>query len=506
MSSLPSLPSHNRSPIYKRILCVLSKVNGCPTLSQVLEALGIVHEILEHLVLDFLSPSAAVAYGKVCIVRILEELAEIAPLSRTHCEGVLPLVDRLFYTFDETPERSSERLRATMPKNEKINLPLQFFHTEPTKKKKKQAAEIKGKTHRPLPGIPCNRVPANNCDNSDADKEPCKVKMIIQEIVDTERRYVKGLSDLVRVYKEPMENKLAAVSARDVDVIFSSIPGMHSLHAGFLGRLEKGGSKGVQSVAQAFVDYMPRMRDHYVRYGRNFSRALCVIADLRRTVPGFEEFVQTQSKAHFGTAAYDCLGSLLITPIQRLPRYRLLLGELSKFGTSRLLPEAERAVAEIVEAVDNSVEKKGGGDGATEVTATTAVTTATAQPPPPGRKLVRRGDLTLKSWKGVAKQSIHALLFVDTLLLTRKKKLGGQLIVLLNEPLRNCRRVEELPRLSVPQMLADKSAHVGFLLTTVRGTISLDARTREERNEWVCDLRRLIIGARMAHLNARKSY
>lgn len=506
MSSLPFSLSHNRSPIDKRILCVLSKVNGCPTLSQILEALGIAHEILEHLVLDFLSPSAAVAYGKVCVTRVLEELAEIAPLSRTHCEGVLPLVDRLFYTFDETPKRSSERLRATMPKNEKINLPPRFFHTEPTKKKKKQATDIKRKTPRPLPDIPRNRVPTNNCDNSDVDKEPCKVKMIIQEIVDTERRYVKGLGDLVRVYKEPIESKVAAVSARDVDVIFSSIPDMHSLHTGFLDRLEKGGSEGVQSVAQAFVDYMPCMRDHYVRYGRNFSRALCVIADLRRTVPGFEEFVQAQSKAHFGTAAYDCLGSLLITPIQRLPRYKLLLGELSKFGTSQLLPEAERAVAVIVEAVDNSVEKKGVGDGATEVTATTAVTTATAQPPPPGRKLVRRGDLTLKSWKGVAKQSIHALLFVDTLLLTRKKKLGGQLIVLLNEPLRNCRRVEELPRLSVPQMLADKSAHVGFLLTTVRGTISLDARTREERNEWVCDLRRLIIGARMAHLNARKSY
>lgn len=488
-------------PIDKKILCVLSKVNGCPTLSQTLEALGTVHKIMEVLVLDVLSPSAAVAYGKVFIARALGELAEISTLSRTHCERISPLVDRLFYMFDGIPQRSSERLRTALPRNERTDLPQSFFDKKastPKADRGKGERVATEKAPRPLPEVSRQRKSGDTR----------KARMVAQEIVDSERRYVKGLEDLARVYRDPMTRGAVPLPPQEIDTIFSAAPEICALHTEFLKVLEK----GEESVPRAFAEYMPRLRGHYVRYGKNFGRALDAVARLKRTVPGFEEFVQTQSKVHFGTAAYDSLGALLITPIQRLPRYRLLLGELSKCwapGSSELL-EAERIVSEIAEAMNDSVdrgdeeskdkekEEVDRGEAARKIENVLSVAA-------PGRKLVRRGDFVLKNWLGVAKQGVHALLFVDTLLLTRKKKLGGQLVVVLREPLRNCRRVEEVPRLSELQMLAENVSHVGFSLVTVRGSIVLDARSKEERDEWVCDLRRLIVDARMVHLHARKS-
>lgn len=477
------------SQIDKKILCVLSKVNGCPTLSQTLKAMTIVDEITESFILDILSPSSAVAYGKLYISRALKELADIASFSPTGCKNIVPLVDKLFYTFDEVPQSFSGKIKAAMPGNEKTNLPHQFFHRETPYLKEQEnnntTKTLKEKTLRPLPEIPHPRKTTGSQ----------KSKMIIQEVIDTERRYVKGLEDLIKVYKAPMEC-IAALSTKDIDSIFSTIPSMYSLHKDFLDDLEK--EEG-RSLAQKFVDYMPQMKNYYIKYGNNFNRALRVVNNLKKTVPEFVEFVQTQSKAHFGASAYDCLGSLLITPIQRLPRYKLLLTELSKQDNYKdpALSEAEKILSEIVEAVNDNIEK-GKEDTKTLSSEICAVGA-------PGRKLVRRGDLTLKDWKGVSKQNIHALLFVDTLLLTRKKKFSGQLIVLLSEPLRNCRRVEELPCLSLPQMLNDKGSQIGFGLTTVRGSITFDAKTEEERDEWVSDLRRLIINARMSFLHAKKA-
>ena len=72
----------------------------------------------------------------------------------------------------------------------------------------------------------------------------------------------------------------------------------------------------------------PWVRDRYTPYAEGFTTAVATLAHLRRKRKGFSELLHkcTMSESLDGLALDD----LLIMPIQRIPRYAMLLDELSK--------------------------------------------------------------------------------------------------------------------------------------------------------------------------------
>ena len=184
----------------------------------------------------------------------------------------------------------------------------------------------------------------------------------------------------------------------------------------------------------------------------------------------------------------DLLESLLITPIQRIPRYNLLLADLIK-NTGEDHPdlpslrEALKQMIEMAEQVNLAIKFTENQKKLAQIQQLilfSEVDEFDKKKMGPlvqdHRMFVREGDLTMKDTKGV-KQGTHMFLFNDMILVTKKKLLTSQYTFLLYEPLETS-VVEEVPK-------SPDNSTCKFSLTSPRGKYIFSLQTQDERDDWV---------------------
>jgi hypothetical protein len=169
--------------------------------------------------------------------------------------------------------------------------------------------------------------------NDPAEKRRVTRNKIAQEIVSTERSYVDGLKSMVEVFLVPLQEALARgqpiIDAQQISTIFSSIQTIYGLNTTFLQKLsERLGSWNDNSgMGDLFRDF-GRFFLLYTEFVNNHNNANTELQRLSKKHTAFRTFLQTAE----GSA--ECkrmtLSSYLITPVQRVPRYKLLLAELLK--------------------------------------------------------------------------------------------------------------------------------------------------------------------------------
>ncbi|KAK9889314.1 hypothetical protein WA026_004594 [Henosepilachna vigintioctopunctata] len=156
---------------------------------------------------------------------------------------------------------------------------------------------------------------------------------VLVELYDNERNYVESLEILITKYLEPLKSPEYA-SLLDftlVDEVFNQIPFLLSHHKNFLEelkfRLEQWDIN--QKIGDLFIDFIskPALMDSYISYVNNWKRARDIVKTTQQTKAPFAKFLENTAREHRGKLALD---SLLIKPIQRFPRYELLLQRLIK--------------------------------------------------------------------------------------------------------------------------------------------------------------------------------
>lgn len=152
---------------------------------------------------------------------------------------------------------------------------------------------------------------------------------IAKEILSTERTYVKGLQVMVKSYLEPLKRQPESViSQANVKKIFQGVEVIYSFNEELLTRLEKRMSewylKG-QVLGDIFLE-MVKFTKVYTMYVNNYNNALATFNECRKKNPQFAQFY-ANVKAQVGGGDF---AFYLIMPIQRLPRYVLLLQDLLK--------------------------------------------------------------------------------------------------------------------------------------------------------------------------------
>eukprot|EP00808_Paulinella_micropora_P025740 g49544.t1 len=175
-----------------------------------------------------------------------------------------------------------------------------------------------------------------------------KRRQIFQEIVSSEKRYVDGLSVVVEVYMKPLQKK-RILSAAVVKDIFSVVENLYLFHSDFHATLKATALEysDQAEISKLFERMYPFLK-MYSDYINNYDKACRLIAEKTETNkkfrqflelpvsveetkqwerlpddPSLSEFTPRREYKRFGT-----LQDLLITPIQRPPRYALLLDEL----------------------------------------------------------------------------------------------------------------------------------------------------------------------------------
>lgn len=156
------------------------------------------------------------------------------------------------------------------------------------------------------------------------------------EITSTEQTYVKSLGILVDQFIHPLKSSDAYdVSQKDVSLMFSNVELLYNFHRVFLKEITV-----VEAVGDVLLKYADFLK-MYTQYLNGYPRSLQCINDNRGNKK-FQAFLADKRKA----CGLDLM-SYLIMPVQRIPRYELLLREMK-----RLTPASHPEYPRLCDAFD----------------------------------------------------------------------------------------------------------------------------------------------------------
>ncbi|KAM4834758.1 FYVE, RhoGEF and PH domain-containing protein 2 isoform 2-T2 [Thomomys bottae] len=184
-------------------------------------------------------------------------------------------------------------------------------------------------------------------------------KRIVQELVETERAYVARLHLLDQVFFQELLREAHSSKAFPEDVVrlvFSNISSIHQFHAQFfLPELQRrldnwAATPRIGDVIQKLAPFLKM----YSEYVKNFGRAAELLAAWMDKCPPFQEVIaRIQSSEASGSLT---LQHHMLEPVQRIPRYELLLKEyfqkLPAQATDRA--DAQKALDLIFSAAQHS--------------------------------------------------------------------------------------------------------------------------------------------------------
>lgn len=191
--------------------------------------------------------------------------------------------------------------------------------------------------------ISTNANSGSSLSAEEKEKFDAKRKNIAEEILQTEKIYVGKLKAVVDVYLIPLktaatENPHPPLTIDQVHTIFSEILTIYNYNTHFLQKLEERMKSNNNHSNLVLGDIFLSITDFlksYSVYINNYSKALQTLEKVRKN-----QNVENLFQIFASNPACDNLDltSLLIMPVQRIPRYILLLTELVK-NTDPKLPE-----------------------------------------------------------------------------------------------------------------------------------------------------------------------
>ncbi|XP_061650265.1 rho guanine nucleotide exchange factor TIAM2 isoform X3 [Phyllopteryx taeniolatus] len=193
-----------------------------------------------------------------------------------------------------------------------------------------------------------------------------RLRKVIQELVDTEKSYVKDLACLFEIYLKPLQNE-TFLTLDEMESLFGSLPEMLDFQRVFLQTLEERIAsspdfstletpsqfkKLLFSLGGSFLYYA----DHFKLYSGFCANHIKVqkVLERAKTDRAFKEFLDARNptKQHSST-----LESYLIKPVQRVLKYPLLLRELVSLTDANSeehyhLTEALRAMEKVASHIN----------------------------------------------------------------------------------------------------------------------------------------------------------
>jgi hypothetical protein len=172
----------------------------------------------------------------------------------------------------------------------------------------------------------------------DPKDEPMYIRRekIARELFDTEEKYVANLKILLDVFVTPLtqainDNK-PILTHEELTTVFSVIQLIYNLHLSFLSKLRPLFEKWTWSscIGSLFETLADRLKV-YETFVNNYDKALALLESPQlQKRKAFQNFMKEAANKAVGVG-YAGISHYLIMPIQRPPRFLMLLGELVKF-------------------------------------------------------------------------------------------------------------------------------------------------------------------------------
>jgi len=251
--------------------------------------------------------------------------------------------------------------------------------------------------------------------NTDEDGQMEKLRLrAVKEIINTEKSYLKHLEIIEEYFMNPIRE--GELLPQHVYVrIFGDILGIRQVNKEVLSEIEESSDH----IGKVFQELAPYLK-FYSTYANDFEEATKLVEEWRVKDKDFRSLLDNQESR---PEVQMRLNSLLITPVQRIPRYKLLLDDIIK-NTPRFHPDMknlETARTEIdsvawhindqikeLEAMKRMVDIEKSIQGGIQIIK-------------PGRKLTREGNLMKVNKNGNHAQPRYVFLFSDMLMYCKYK-------------------------------------------------------------------------------------
>uniref|UniRef100_A0A8D0G1N3 FYVE, RhoGEF and PH domain containing 3 n=1 Tax=Strix occidentalis caurina TaxID=311401 RepID=A0A8D0G1N3_STROC len=308
--------------------------------------------------------------------------------------------------------------------------------------------------------------------------DPQKLFNIANELLHTEEAYVKRLHLLDQVFCTKLSE--AGISSEVITGIFSNISSIYCFHGQFLLPELKTRITQEWNVNPRLGDILQKLAPFLKMYGeyvKNFDRAMDMVNTCMQRSSPFKDVVQNIQKQE--VCGNLTLQHHMLEPVQRIPRYELLLKDYLK-----KLPEespdrkdAEKSLELISTAANHSnaairkmekmhkllevYERLGGEEDIVN----------------PANELIKEGHIQKLSAKNGTAQDRYLFLFNSMVLYcVPKLRLIGQKF--------SVREKMDIAGLQVQEIAKQNVAHT-FSITGKKRSLELQARTEEEKREWI---------------------
>jgi hypothetical protein len=180
--------------------------------------------------------------------------------------------------------------------------------------------------------------------NSQADLDE-RVK-IFEEIKDTERRYLQSLDLLTKTYLQPIQQRKIGPQGKEFKNLISTLSMIVNFNDFLNKMLHKTTADNVGKIFQQVIPFLKTYREYFNNYEKAQS-------DIRQQKKDNRKFAEWLDRTEREMKAKNLLtmNQYLIMPIQRIPRYNLLLRELIKHT-----PEDHPDYKELNDALSKSAE------------------------------------------------------------------------------------------------------------------------------------------------------
>jgi len=253
-------------------------------------------------------------------------------------------------------------------------------------------------------------------------KRKKKRDRVAHEILETEEKYVASLESLVKLYLKPLRQRGSVIPKDKIEVIFGNLEHILIINRELLDSLRKRMEQwetndSLGDVMNKLIPWLQLYSDYCAKH----HNSTAVVQKLLEK-PAVAEVLKDISHTN---NVLD-LSSLLIMPIQRIPRYKLLVEELIK-NTPEQHPDYEELnnalekIKSVAIVINESCHKQHNLEQLMELEEklTGALPKDFVQP---ARKLIHEGDLTKLCRKTPKKR--YFLLFNNLIMYGEKSLLG----------------------------------------------------------------------------------
>eukprot|EP01102_Stenamoeba_stenopodia_P006184 TRINITY_DN16_c0_g2_i3.p1 TRINITY_DN16_c0_g2~~TRINITY_DN16_c0_g2_i3.p1 ORF type:complete len:1198 (-),score=204.75 TRINITY_DN16_c0_g2_i3:685-4278(-) len=261
---------------------------------------------------------------------------------------------------------------------------------------------------------------------------------VARELLATEEIYVKNLETVVRVFITPLRSRIVdqkpIITAKELRYIFSDLEVILNVNSRLLSaltpRVHKWSEK--QTIGDIFLK-MTGFLKVYTQFVKDYNSALATIRSCSAR-PEFKSFLQ--QAASDPAVGKTQLSSFLILPVQRIPRYEMLLGDLLKHTREDHKDKADlsKAVALIHDVATYVDQKKFEAESVAKVTEIQSTFVGKfGNLAEPHRRFIRQDLLTILN----TKKDNQFFLFNDMILLTKPIPKTSQFKYKLSYPLKD---------------------------------------------------------------------